>query len=60
VTLCLRIDTVAADRASVAIGVRELCAEAVAQIGCSAVAQVESLVLLDQGPLEAVDGIAFE
>jgi hypothetical protein len=54
------IHSVTIDRASIAIGVRELRAEAVSEIGGSAVTEVESFVLLDQSPLEAMDGVALQ
>lgn len=55
-----RVHSVTVDRASVAVDCWELRAEAVAEIGPSAMAQIESLVLLDEGPLEAVDSVALE
>lgn len=50
----------AIDRATVSVSVWEFRTEAVPEIGSSAVAEIESLVLLNEGPLEAVNGVAFE
>lgn len=49
-----------ADRAAIPIGVGEFGPEPIPKICGAPVAQVQSLVLLDQSPLEAVDRVSFQ
>lgn len=59
-SLLLRVDAATADRASVTVCMRELGTEAVTEVRSFTVAEVQPLVLLNQSPLEAMDGVALK